>query len=484
MLIRPQPSQAAVGRRSARWWHSFSGLRFRILVGYILLMALSTLAAVLGTRQTLLTRLNERIDQSLIQEVREFQKLVDGRDPETGQPFNEDIEAIFSVFLRRNIPADGEFLLTLLNGEFYRSSPTAVPEALNPNGSLVQTLATLTQPQRGQVVSPNGEIIVYQAEPVVRGQNHGVFVVTYLVSRGQQEIDEATRVTIKVTLGVLAVTSVLAWVAAGRALMPLRLLTETARTLRESDLTQRIPVQGAAEIRELTQRFNEMLDRLQAAFASQRAFTSDAGHELRTPITIIRGHLELLGDDPEEKQETLAIVLDELDRMSRFVDDLLLLAKLEQQSFLHLDLIDLELFTEELFTKARTLSDHPWKLAAKGQGQIVADRQRLTQAIMNLAQNAAQHSPSSRPITLGSAMTQGHARLWVRDEGEGIAPEHQEQIFERFARISHRYRRSEGAGLGLAIVKTIAEAHGGRVELESCPGRGSTFTVVVPIDLV
>ncbi|MBD0336808.1 MAG: HAMP domain-containing protein [Cyanobacteria bacterium Co-bin13] len=481
--MRLQPP-AFSRHRPSKWRRGLSGLRLRILTGYLLLMALSTLAVVIGTRQTLLGRLNERIDQSLSQEVQEFQQLVDGRDPKTGAPFGDNIEAIFAVFLRRNIPADGEFLLTLLNGEFYRSSPTAVPDALDPDGGLVQSLALLTHPQRGQVTSSNGEIIVYQAEPVVRGQNRGVFVVTYLVSRGQTEINQATRVIVKVTLAVLAVTSVLAWIAAGRALAPLRLLTETVRTLRESDLTQRIPVQGASEISELTLRFNEMLDRLQAAFASQRAFTSDAGHELRTPITIIRGHLELLGDDPQEKQETLAIVLDELDRMSRFVDDLLLLAKLEHQSFLRLDPIDLEAFTEELFAKAKALSNHPWQLEALGQGRLVADRQRLTQAIMNLAQNAAQHSDVSSPILLGSGLVRGYARFWVRDTGEGIPLEHQEQIFERFARISHRYRRSEGAGLGLAIVKTIAEAHGGRVELISQPGYGSTFTVVIPVDEV
>lgn len=447
-------------------------------------MALSTLVSVWGIRQTLLARLHERIDQSLIQEVQEFRKLVNGRDPETGDPFGNNIEAIFTVFLRRNIPSDGEFFLTLLNGRFYRSSPSAVPPALDPDGELVKALTELRAGQRGQATTDSGEIILYQAEPIIRGSSRGVFVVTYLVSQGQQEIDEATWVVVQITVGVLIVASLLAWIAAGRTLAPLRLLTERVRTIRESDLTQRIPVQGAAEIGELTLRFNEMLDRLQAAFASQQAFTSDAGHELRTPITIIRGHLELLGDDPQEQQETLAMVLDELDRMSRFVDDLLLLAKLEQQSFLRLDLIDVEPFTEALFAKAKVLSDRNWQLEATGRGRIVADPQRLTQAIMNLAQNAAQHTSPGSTIALGSGIVGGHARFWVRDTGEGIALKDQDYIFERFARVSHRYRRSEGAGLGLAIVKTIAEAHGGTVELVSQLGVGSTFTVMIPVDPV
>ena len=128
-------------------------------------------------------------------------------------------------------------------------------------------------------------------------------------------------------IGVLLLASLLAWVVAGRVLAPLRVLRDTARSIGESDLTRRIPVEGDDELAGLARTFNEMLDRLEAAFASQKAFISDAGHELRTPITIIRGHLDVMGDDPEERRETLELVSDELDRMGRLVNDLLLLAK-------------------------------------------------------------------------------------------------------------------------------------------------------------
>lgn len=471
-------------RPISRWQRAFSGIRTRILTWYILLMSVSMLVAVLGIRQTLLTRLYERIEVSLGQEVQEFRQLVDGRDPETGEPFGANVEAILSVFLQRNIPADGEFLIMLLNGKFYRSSPSALPDALEPTTDLVRSLAQLTQPDRQWVLIPGGDTIIYQAEPIIRGNNRGVFVVAYLPSQGRREIDEAMIVIVQVTLGVLVVASVVAWVAAGRAMAPLSLLTEAVRTVSESDLTRRIPVQGADEISELTRRFNEMLDRLQAAFNSQRDFISDAGHELRTPITIIRGHLELMGNDPHEQQETLAIVTDELNRMNRFVDDLLLLAKAEQQRFLKLDLVDVAALTDELFAKAKALADRQWRLDAKGTGRIVADRQRLTQAVMNLAQNATQHTHSTDSITIGSALKGGYAWFWVQDTGEGIAESDQQRIFERFARAMNSHRRSEGAGLGLAIVKAIALAHGGSVDLISQPGKGSTFTLVIPIDPV
>lgn len=468
----------------SQWRRAFAGIRTRILAWYIILMSVSTLVADLAIRQTLFNRLYERIEESLVQEVQEFRQLVGGRDPETGQPFGDDIDAIFTVFLQRNIPSDGEFLLTLLNGDLYRSSPNAVPEVLKPTGEVGRSLIHLTQPERRWLTMPDGEIIVYQAEPIVRGENHGVFVVVHLLSHGRQEIDEATAVIVQVTLGVLAVASVLAWIAAGRAMVPLRLLTEAVRTVSESDLMRRIPVQGADEVSELTFRFNEMLDRLQAAFNSQKEFISDAGHELRTPITIIRGHLEVMGSDPKEQQETVAIVTDELNRMSRLVEDLLLLAKAEQQSFLRLDLVDTDTLTDELFAKAKALADRNWRLESKAKGRIVADRQRLTQAMMNLAQNATQHTNPGDTITIGSALEQGNARFWVRDQGKGIALEDQQRIFERFARAANGYRCSEGAGLGLAIVKAIAQAHGGQVELVSRLGEGATFTLVVPVDPV
>jgi signal transduction histidine kinase len=271
-------------------------------------------------------------------------------------------------------------------------------------------------------------------------------------------------------------------VIAGRVLDPLRTLRTTAQAITETDLTQRIDVHGNDEIAELGRTFNAMLDRLEAAFASQRAFVSDAGHELRTPITIVRGHLELLGDDPLEREETLALVTDELDRMARFVEDLLLLAKAEQGDFLHVAPLDLDVLTDELYNKAKALADRDWRLAGSGTGRLTADRQRITQAIMQLAQNAAQHTRDGDRISLGSAISNGVAMLWVADTGPGIPKEESEEIFERFHRGGAGPRRSDGAGLGLSIVRAIAEAHGGRVDLDSREGAGATFTLIVPTE--
>lgn len=460
----------------------FSSLRTRIVAWYIVLVATSMGVAILGIRQTLLVRLYERIEQSLEQEVQEFRQLKTGLDPQTSKPFGSNIEAIFRVFLSRNIPGDSEFLLTFVNGELYHSSPSAIPEALEADSALAQSFINITEPRQEWTVSATGETVIYQAEPIISDGRSGVFVVAHVLSNELEEVNTAIAIVIQVMLTVLLLTSILALFFAQRALSPLNLLTRAVNTIGESDLTHRIPVQGVDEISELTLRFNEMLNRLQLAFAAQRDFISDAGHELRTPITIIRGHLELLGDDPNEQRETLALVTDELDRMSRFVDDLLLLAKAEQPNFLRLEIVDVATLTDELFAKAKALADRHWELESQGRGRIVADRQRLTQAMMNLAQNATQHTHPGDTIAIGTALDRGTVRLWVRDTGEGIAWADQTRIFERFARASYSHRRSEGAGLGLAIVRAIAHAHGGTVELVSHPKQGATFTLVIPID--
>lgn len=332
--------------------------------------------------------------------------------------------------------------------------------------------------------------ILYQAEPIrpnselsssvetARGED--IFVVAYLTTGERDEVNEAVQTVTQVSLSVLAIASLLAWLAAGKVLAPLRLLSQTARSISDANLTERIPVRGSGDIAELAITFNDMMDRLEATFNSQRQLLNDVGHELRTPMTIIRGHLELIGSTSDEQQETLDIVLDELDRMSRFINELMLLAKAERPDFLTPATIDLTLFTEELLTKITTLGDRHWRLDALGTGQFVGDRQRLTEAIVNLAQNAIHHTDPSDTIMLGSALRQGRIYLWVKDTGEGIDPADQQRIFERFVRGHSRHPHPEGTGLGLAIVQAIAIAHNGDVTLTSHPGQGATFTLVLP----
>ncbi|MCA1572933.1 MAG: HAMP domain-containing histidine kinase [Chloroflexi bacterium] len=406
--------------------------RTRILGWYVLLLAGSALVTNIAVYRLLSSQLDSEVEESLQQETEEIRALVDGLNPSTGQPFGEDIQAIFTTFLRRNITVEGEALFTLVDGSPFRTSPNP-PYNLLQDQRLVERWARLEEAQRG------------------------------------------------VSAGVLLASSILAWLVAGRVLAPVRTLTATARRINDSDLGQRIPVRGTDEISELTSTFNQMLDRLEAAFSSQRDFIRDAGHELRTPITIVRGHLEVMGTDPEEQRETLDLVTDELDRMSRYVTDLLLLANAERSDFLHPETVDVLLLTQRLFANAQALGQRRWRLEASGRGMFTADPDRLTQAVMNLAQNAAQHTTEDDEIVLGSAMTDDHVRFWVCDTGPGIPPEDQVRIFERFTQGGDT-RKRDGSGLGLAIVQAIARAHGGRVDLASEPHVATTFTIDLPRD--
>lgn len=465
-----------------QWKRFFGEARTRISASYIILILFFTGVSIPAIRQVLFARVQERIERSLDQEVEEFRRLVDGQNPSTGEPFGTDAAAIFDVFLSRNIPGDDEFLLALLDGELYEYSPRALPAPLQANSALIQTWAVAQKASQGQVNTAAGPII-YRVEPlIIDGQWLGVFAVAHITVGEREEVNEVTLVVIQVMLTVFLLSVALAWFAAGRVLAPLKLLTSTARSISESDLTQRIPVRGNGDLAELATTFNEMMDRLQAAFASQRSFIDDAGHELRTPITIIRGHLELLSAESEEQQETRSLLLDELDRMSRFVEDLILLAKAEQPDFLYQETLDVAVLTEELLFKGKALAKRNWVMDQVARGKIVGDRQRITQAMMNLAQNATQHTQPGDTIAFGSAIAPDAVRFWVRDTGEGVAIADQGRIFERFARAAHQQRRSEGAGLGLSIVRAIAEAHGGSVHLISTPGKGATFTIILPLE--
>ena len=458
------------------------GFRARVLGFSAALLLAATVAGLAIQRAVLLQRLEGEVATDLEQERREIEALAAGRDPATGEPFAGDERAIFDTFLRRNVAHEGEVYLTFVDGEFYTGTRPPEDVRLDQEPELVARWSSLTVGESARIETDAGPV-EYLAVPLrTEGQTAGVFVVANFLQGERSEIDAALRVEAAVSALVLIVALGVAWVTAGRLLRPVRNLTDTARTITETDLTRRIPVEGDDEIAELARTFNQMLDRLGAAFATQRAFVADAGHELRTPITIVRGHLELMGDDAQERRDTVALVTDELDRMGRIVEDLLLLAKAEQPDFVRPEPVELSELTTELLMKARALGDRTWRLDGCGEGIVLVDPQRLAQAMLNLARNAVEHTETGAEIGVGSLRRHGEILMWVRDSGPGVAPAERERIFERFARGGLGPRRSEGAGLGLAIVRAVAIGHHGRVELDSPPGSGATFTIVIPDD--
>lgn len=202
------------------WPKVFFRARTRILAWYIVLMACSTLASILTIRQLLFVHVEERVEKSLVQEVKEFRRLVRGRNPSTGQPFGDDLAAIFSVFLSRNIPNDDEFFVMLLNGKFYGSSPRALPNPLHLDSDLLKYWAQPKRSEQGQKLTSIGPML-YLVEPVILTQKtRGVFVVVHFTNGEREEVADAVTVVSEVVIPVLTLASVLAWIVAGRVLAP------------------------------------------------------------------------------------------------------------------------------------------------------------------------------------------------------------------------------------------------------------------------
>jgi two-component system, OmpR family, sensor kinase len=484
--VTPNRSAAGAGSKQppARPRRQGASARLQIMGWLVLVLAAALVSVVLVTRNLLLNALENEIAAALNQEADEFGQFArQGRNPETGQPFRTAAE-LLEVHLERQSTGESEVIAGI--------SPTgATPPMVQGQADAVRAISApgmlaviaTGSAQTGTLSTSEGELRWVRV-PIHLGDAtvDGYFVVGFLVTPEATEVDRAVRTLALVCLLGLVLAAGVSWIVAGQILAPVRLLHRTAAEIREDDLSRRIPVRGRDDIAALAEQFNAMLDRLQAAFSTQREFLDDASHELRTPITIIRGNLELLSDDPTERAEDIRLCLDELDRMSRIVEDLLLLAKSQRPDFVRQEPVELAELTSDVDAKVRALGERHWQLETVGEGTVRVDPQRITQAMVQLAQNAVQHTKPGDAITIGSALRPGMLTFWIIDSGPGVLPEDQQTIFERFSRGSTGGARTHraGAGLGLAIVTAIADAHGGAVRLRSVPGQGATFSIEIP----
>ncbi len=451
-------------------------IRVRILAAVVVLLAGSSAVSIVLLREALLERLDEEITVSLEREAEEFQLLAGGLDPRTGRPFGPDLRSAFDVYFAREVPDSGETLMGFLGSELYHIE--AAPDAVLPDRlrDAIPHWLSLQRPERASRTVDAGEVRYYVI-PLTNADQGGSFVAVQYPAARRGEINAAVATQALIQLGAVVLASLIGLGLAGRVLRPLGSLADTAQNISGTDLTRRIPVRGRDEASRIATAFNDMLGRLERAFAAQRQFLDEASHELRAPLTVIRGHVELMEllTEAEEREATTALVLDEVDRMSRIVEDLLLLAWAERPDFLSVDTVDLAELTADIYRKATVLCPRDWHLEATAQGTIVVDSQRLTQAMMQLAQNACQHTDGGG-IRIGSVLEGGHARLWVHDSGPGVTPGDVGRIFQRFVKGSDG---PSGRGLGLSIVAAIAEAHGGAAQVASS-GRGARFEIVVP----
>ncbi|UCC60488.1 MAG: HAMP domain-containing protein [Dehalococcoidia bacterium] len=284
-------------------------------------------------------------------------------------------------------------------------------------------------------------------------------------------------------LAALAFAIVSGGILVRRALAPVVDIARTAQNIEESsDLSKRVGYDGPKdEIGQLATTFDHMIEHLEKAFESQRLFIADASHDLRSPLTVLQGNLDLLKRDlgEEERRESLRAIEAETHRMSRIVDDLLLLAEVESGQIEWRGRVSLrEVLLESAERGQQLAGDRKVVVGRQEDIFIRGDAHRLKRLLGNLVDNAIRYTPEGGTITLSLFRNEDWACINVVDEGMGIAPEHLPHVFERFYMVDRARSRSHGgSGLGLTIVKAIAEQHGGKVTVTSELGKGSTFTV-------
>ncbi|HLR57409.1 MAG TPA: HAMP domain-containing sensor histidine kinase [Beutenbergiaceae bacterium] len=464
---------------------SAASARTRILAWIMVIVTLAAVVIVGATARVMFARVEARANIELAHEAEKLHDFAERPDPTTGEAYREVAE-LLSAHLQHNLPEHDETLFSLLDGEPHRRSVAEPPARLDRNPAFVARAAEAREPVAGTWETSAG-VVAYAVIPVeVSGDpSPGHLVVVEFLAQDFEEARRLLWMMAIIAAVALAVAGVTGWFTAGRVLAPIRELQRTAAVISETDLDRRIDVVGNDDVAGLARTFNGMLDRLARAFEGQRQFLDDAGHELRTPITIIRGHLEVMGEDPQEQRATLTLVNDELHRMGRLIDDLIMLARSERPDFVRVSPTNLTELVVETFAKATGLADRQWSLDETPDADALVDPERLTQALLQLAANAVAHTKEGMAIAFGGRVAgSGEGRkiyLWVRDEGSGIAREDQHRIFERFVRSGPEKSRERNSGLGLAIVRRIAQAHGGEVTVDSSPGRGATFTLVLPV---
>ncbi|GAA2334149.1 HAMP domain-containing sensor histidine kinase [Saccharopolyspora halophila] len=454
--------------------------RAQIMGWLLLVLVVVLLAIVLMVRNYLHDQVEDRATSAMEQEAREFAKFAErGRDPMTGRLITSP-EQLLRTYLSQQYPSADEAMVGVWRGPagldaVYQEQGEALRAATHDEARLRQVIGAPSG--YGELTTGSGPVRWLKVRADTAQGTSAWLVVEHHSAAATAEADRSVRVLLLVSAVGVVLAALISWVIAGLILAPVRAVRQAAAEISEHDLTRRIRVDGRDDVAALADQFNAMLERLEDAFGTQRQFVDDAGHELRTPITIVRGNLELLGDDPAEREEVVRLCTDELDRMARIVDDLLVLAKADRPDFVTPAMTSLAELTSDIDAKVRSLGERRWVLEDIGEGEHPLDAQRITQAVVQLAQNAVQHTEEGSTIRIGSSAADGVVSLWVSDEGPGVDPAEIEQVFARF---THGSGRKGGAGLGLAIVKAIADAHRGQVRVLSEPGRGATFRLELP----
>ncbi|QFG69707.1 sensor histidine kinase [Ornithinimicrobium pratense] len=481
-------------------------VRRRLLVLITLMLGLTLLLTGVLTFAVQYATVSERVDRDLEQEIGELTLLAQSGPARDGPPYDNAAD-LFLDFMNVAVAGEDEAFLGMLEGEqpIYSGGTGRSFNPIDPE--IIETVDALDVADgraRTATLRTQGTTLrMIVADVQLPGETRDArFVVLNDFGSQRALVNRQVMTYAGVSLLMLLAGGAAAHLVLGRLLRPLQALREATARIHPEDLSMRVDVNSAenTDVAELAIRFNQMLDRIEDGVRQQRQFLDDAAHELRTPLTILRGNTELLqADDPEDVATTRVLLLDELDRMQRLVDDLLILARAQRPDFIRRSPTELAELAVECMDRMTNLGERQWRLTADAEGEVLVDRQRLIQALLQLAANAVKFSepgskvelatalvPQDDPrvldaIAAGAAEAPEYITLSITDQGRGIPESQLERVFDRFGRGENSVN-TEGSGLGLAIVKAIVEAHGGAVIVKSTEGIGSRFTLWLPTD--
>ena len=464
-------------------------IRLRLTLSYVLLLATILMAFGGGLYAILSYNLLTEVDQTLETRAQEVQN---------GATAALEVQSDPSIALFRGgftLPSANTFatpnvyvqVIVLATGQTSRSQNlgdqtlTVSPTILGRVTAGVPVLTTITV--------QSVPIRLYARPLVWRDGTLGVIEVAQPLMGVYDTLRQlATLMAIGIVASLVVASALGAFLARG-ALAPIGRITTTAQSIsRAGDLTRRLE-QGKTqdEVGKLTATFNEMLGRIEELFRVQQEFVADVSHELRSPLTAIQGNLDLLRrgaeQNPEERQVALTAIRSESERMQRLVDDLLFLARADAGVQIQKRPVELDTVLLDVYRHARLVSSGvKVSLGAEDQAQVMGDPDRLKQLFLNLVDNAIKYTPGGGEVTLSLERDTQWVKVSVADTGVGIPSQDLPRIFDRFYRVDKaRSREKGGTGLGLAIVKWIVDAHSGKIEVQSESGKGTKFTVWLPL---
>jgi signal transduction histidine kinase len=467
------------------------GIRLRLVLAISAVSVAAVAASFFALHETTAANLRSRIDRELNEQYAEFQQhvLSGGRahDPASLRAAGEHF-----VAGQRYHPEARIYVISPVGLPPVTNQPRIVGEELaeshvgnSENGEAgAGGIVAAGDGLRTISTDETGKLRVLTESVAANGTRIGTFRVADPLTSVDQALASLRNRFIAVGLGALLLSVLIAIWLANLISRPLRRMAAVASAVDSGDLSHRIDYGGDDEVGVLAESFNHMMDRLEEGFRLQREFVSDASHELRSPLTVLRGRIEQLTDHAGDREQIAAEadeLMREVRRMERLTDDMLTLAKAERGGLLQPRRVPIDDFVADLRRDLPLLGPRHYTVESSIHGDLEADPDRLAQVLRNLVTNAVRHTSADGHIDISIGSENGATVFAVTDDGTGIEPDQLGRIFDRFHRTDEGRSRAEGgSGLGLAIARAIVEAHGGGIAASSAPGRGATFRFWIP----